>query len=76
MDQSGQTYFEDEGRIPQANLDRMRDAEWLELARRVQADKDRRLVDELLPRTPYISPEGKTRAEYLAELRRAIGPTE
>lgn len=52
MDQSGQTYFEDEDKIPQADLDRMRDAEKLELARRVQADKDRRLLQELQRRSP------------------------
>lgn len=47
MDQSGQTYFEDEYKIPQADLDRMRDAERLELARRAQVEKDRRLIEEL-----------------------------
>ena len=47
MDQSGQTYFDDEDKIPQADLDRMRDAERLELARRRQVDKDRRLLEEL-----------------------------
>lgn len=47
MDTSGQTYFEDEDRIPQADLDRMRDAERLELARRVQHEKEGRLMEEL-----------------------------
>jgi hypothetical protein len=47
MDQTGQTYFEDEDRIPQADLDRMRDAERLEFTRRAQAEKDQRLIDEL-----------------------------
>lgn len=47
MDASGQTYFEDEDHILQADLDRMRDAERLELSRRVRAAKDRRLIEEL-----------------------------
>jgi hypothetical protein len=47
MDQNGQSYFDLEDRIPQADLDRMRDAERLELARRAQVEKDRRLIEEL-----------------------------
>ena len=47
MDSSGQIYFDPDDRgIPQEDLDRMRDAERLELARRAQADKDRRLIEE------------------------------
>lgn len=52
MDANGQTYFDLEDRIPPAHLDRMRDAERLELARRAQVDKDRQLIDELLRRSP------------------------
>lgn len=47
MDDKGQIYFDDENKIPQADLDRMRDAERLELARRAQVEKDRRLLEEL-----------------------------
>ena len=47
MDSSGQMYFAPEDLLPQEDLDRMRDAEKLELARRAQVEKDRRLLEEL-----------------------------
>ena len=47
MDSSGQTYFAPEDLLPQEDLDRMRDAERLELTRRVREAKDRRLMQEL-----------------------------
>lgn len=47
MLENGQTYFAPEDLLPQEDLDRMRDAEKLELARRAKVEKDRRLIEEL-----------------------------